>query len=723
MPGNCATGVKKATCACHSDVMFPRLIGTWVEESVLAERNHWMLWLPVGFGIGICAYFQLDFEPDRWIALTAFVLFSSWVLISRDGRASTFALIVLIIVIGFAVAQWRSDVVSTPMLKSRIGPVDIQGAVLRIEPQISGAKLLLGNLEIDGLAPVETPNRIRLSMKGKAKRWAALRPGDLVSLRAVIRPPPPPIMPGAFDFQRHAFFKEIGAYGFVLGNITVTPSTEAMTASRVIEDVRLTIFQNIYGLFPDPSGAVAAALITGHRGEIPKSVLGIMRDAGIAHILAISGLHIGLVAGLVFASIRMFLAVIPTLGLRMDAKKIAASIAIAVALAYAVLAGLTVPTQRAFLMTGLILVGVLMERRTLTMRSVCWAASVILLCRPESLVSPGFQLSFAAVVALIAAYAWASQKRRERLASQRGRGKLHLFFGYFGSVVTTTLIAGCATAPFAIYHFQHAATFGMVANLVAVPLTAVWVMPSAIAAMLAMPLGLEYAPLWLMVQGIDAILASAKWVAALPGAAVDIPVAPDWALGCLTLGALWLALWQQRWRLLGVPFIIIGLIGPLFTTAPAIIIDGAARAVAIQTATKSFIISNKRRARFETANWQRRFGQLSSSGVWPTSAEDTNGDIRCDLYGCLIVRDGQRITISFTAETHFEDCFQSDLMISLEPLWRQCPNNLATIDRFDLWRHGTHAVYLNNGEIEVRSLNDDRGQRPWVVTNARRKGQ
>ena len=282
------------------------------------------------------------------------------------------------------------------------------------------------------------------------------------------------------------------------------------------------------------TGAVAAALIMGQRGSISEETLTAMRDAGLAHLLAISGLHMGLVAGLLFFTVRGSLALVAPLTLQRPIKKWAALAALVGVFGYLLLAGAPVPTQRAFVMTGLVLVGVMLDRTAISLRLVAWAAAVVLLLRPESIVGASFQMSFAAVLALVAFYEVAGAKMRVWFG---GAGTLRRLALYVAGVGFTTLIAGLATLPFAIHQFNRVAVFGMAANLVAVPLTGLWIMPWAVLALVLMPVGLEAAALVPMGWGVDGMLAVAQTVAAWPGAAISVRAMPMAGLAAIVLGA------------------------------------------------------------------------------------------------------------------------------------------------------------------------------------------
>lgn len=688
-----------------------------IKSAWLAERPQWALWLPVGIGAGIAVYFALPAEPSPYLGWGPLVFCLLVLVRSKSDAFRLLAAGLLSITLGFSAAGWRTASVAAPVLEKRVGPLHLTGTVEKIDFSASGARIVLSAPVFNTSRIRNPPENIRLSVKGGSESTRSLLPGDRIGAAAILRPPPPPTMPGAFDFQRRAYFLGLGAYGFVLGDIETLESHArappmSVRARRGIETARLKISARVHAQHKGEAGAVAAALLTGHRGYIDERVLRVMRDAGIAHLLAISGLHIGLVAGLIYAAVRLGCAAIPRIGLRVNGKKIAAALAIPAALGYAVLAGFTVPTERAFLMTGLMLSGVLLDRRALSMRSVAWAAAVILLCRPESLVGPGFQMSFAAVTALIAAYSVISDRRRRGNTPTPGlAGK---FRRYLTGVIATTVIASAATAPFAIYHFQHAAAFGLIANAVAVPLAALWVMPAGIVTLSAMPFGLEAVPLSIMCVGIEMILASAGYLADLPGAAVDVAAPPVWCLGLITIAGLWLALWRGRWRLLAVPMLIVGVMGPLFATAPDIIIDGDARLIAVLHHDAAYLTSNARRARFEAEDWRQRTGLTANSAVWLADAESAQGRLRCDAHGCTVVVGHEFVAISTDAATLADDCRKSRMIVATVPVRRDCCPPWGVIDRFDLWRYGTHAITFTDAGPVVRTVNGERGRRPWV---------
>lgn len=457
--------------------------------------------------------------------------------------------------------------------------------------------------------------------------------------------------------------------------------------------------------------------MTGERGAIPEPVIAAIRDSGLAHLLAISGLHIGLVAGVLFFGARAGLALVPFVALRQPIKKWAALAAIGGALAYALLTGATVPSQRAFLMISLVLLAVLVDRRGISMRVVAWAAVVVLLTQPESLLSASFQLSFAAVVALVAVY---EAVRRYRKESAEAPSWLRRAGTYLAGVAATTVIAGIATAPFAVFHFNRFVEYGLAANLVAVPVTALWIMPWAVGAFLLMPLGFEAVALVPMGWGVGMVVAVAEAISSWPGAVAALPAMPTWGLVVIAAGGLWLALWQCRWRLWGVDVLAAGAASLLLTTPPDVLVDADGKLMAVRTEAGTLAVSSLRAAPFSREVWLRRVRQDADASSWPRHGMGAAGRLTCDRLGCVYRAEGRAVALVRMPEALAEDCRLVDVVVSPEPVRGQCAAAVV-IDRFDLWRGGAHALWLGGGTITVESVNARRGDRPWVARPAPRR--
>ena len=371
------------------------------------------------------------------------------------------------------------------------------------------------------------------------------------------------------------------------------------------------------------------------------------------------------------------------------------------------------PTQRAFLMIGLVFLAVLFDRNPISMNLVAWAAMAILLIAPESVGNVSFQMSFAAVVALVAAYESVTARRITR---GLGPGLARRGSAYVAGVILTTVIAGTATAPFALFHFNQTALYGVLANALAVPLTAFWVMPAGILSLLLMSVGMEELALGVMGGGIGMVVAVARWVSSLPGAVLHLAAIPVWPLAVVVLGGLWLAIWKSGWRFLGIVPIILGAV--LAVTAidpPDILVSETGKKIALRASTGELVFIGSLKG-FVGESWARRNGQSLDILLTIKNKKIVQLiDIECDRIGCLY-KNPKGLTVAIIRDhaALSEDCRVADVVISAIPARRRdCSTPSRIIDRFALWRYGLHEIRFREGEARTRSVYDVIGDRPW----------
>lgn len=699
----------------------------WIAAQASAEIDRWPLWLAVGIGTGVGFYFWAASEP-HWLvgpgAFAAVLVALGLTARFRPGMIPFTALMVAI-ALGFFAAQVRSWSVAAPRIEQRTGPVTVTGQAAEVELRPDSVRVVLSSVVIGGIDRERTPDRVRIVLRGGA---VAPAPGQWLTMRAIISPPPPPTIPGGFDNGRALYFERIGAVGFSVERPAIIDPPAGRDASSGVMD-RLAAWRHdastrIREVLPGPAGALAAALMTGDRSGLSETDNDALRDSGLAHILSISGLHFALVAGTLFFVFRAFLAAWPAVALRHPIKKWAALAAFLGASAYFLFAIPSVPSARSFLMLGLVLVGILVDRVALTLRPCALAAAAILLVQPESLLGPSFQMSFAAVTALIAAYeAMAPKLSAWRRTGGLGRAALC----YLAGIALTSVIAGAATAPYGIFHFNRFATFGLAANLIAVPLLAAWVMPLMIIAFVLMPFGLDEWSLTAMGWGNDAILDAARFVANWQGAALTVPSPSLAGLVIVTLGGLWLCLWRQSWRHLGWVPVIAGLASILAYTPPDILVSGDGRLFAVRVADGSLAFSSMRARSFDAEVWRRRDGLSDAGPAWPRAGTSADGRLTCDDLGCLYRAEGKIVALVHDGRALDDDCRTAGIIIATLPVRRACPSASLIIDRFDLWRQGAHAVYLEGGRSHrVDSVRAWQGERPWTVrpeTSSRTTGR
>jgi competence protein ComEC len=683
-------------------------------DRLLAERERWVLWLPVALGAGIALYFALPVEPSRavgpvWLVAGLGVAWAG----RRRMAVPIIGLALAVAALGFVLAVERSHRVAGPILERPTGMIELSGRINEVEPLERGVRVVLDRLS---LPPSRhggaIPERVRIRLP---KDVEGLRPGQWISLRAALLPPPMPAAPGAYDFARQAWFRQLGAVGYA---VTAPVLREAPAEEGWDEQLRLFIATQrhrlterivgaIDGAGIEPGvGATAAALITAERGPVPPALLQAYRDAGLAHILVIAGMHMSMVAGLVFVALRGLLAAIPPVALRYDIKKWTAGAALLVTLGYLIISGAPVPTQRAFIMNAIVLAAVLIDREAISLRSITWAALAVLVMQPEALVGASFQMSFAAVYGLISGYEAAGPKMAQW--RHQGHGWFHQLGFYLLGILLTTQIAGSSTAFYTVFHFNRYATYSLLGNALAVPLVGFWVMPAALLAFCLMPFGLDGWGWQAMGWGIVAVNRVATGVSSLPGATLDLPSMPVSALIVFTLGGFWLLLWKTRWRLWGLSGIAVGLAIYAFHQPPDLLIDASGKLAALRDGDGDLTLSQRRGGRSLRETWIKQAGQGHEAELW-----DDDPRVRCDALGCVIDANHHLIAIARRPEALRDDCPRAELVVVAVPVMDGCPPPTRFIDLLTLRSQGTHSLWLGEAKLRVETVAQWQGDRPW----------
>ncbi len=679
-----------------------------IASSLEAERARWFAWLPVLFGGGVVAYFHLSSEPGLMAALAGPVMAAAFKAAWRRGLASTVVTgAVLSACLGFAFAKARTEWVRAPVLARTISSADVRGYVTLVEPRTPrGQRITLRVTSISGLAAGELPRAVRIRTM---RALPGLAPGDAMRIRARLSPPAEPSLPGDYDFARAAWYSGLGAIGFALKapeiDSSADPPASGLGLSASIERLRQGIGARIIAVLPGETGAIANSLITGERGGISEETTDAFRDSGLLHILSISGLHMVIMAGAVFVALRMLAAAFPSLALRYPTKKWAAGAALLAAFGYLLISGSSVATVRSFIMIAIMFLAVMVDRPAIAMRNVALAAMLILAVTPEAVLDVGFQMSFAAVVSLVAVY----EVVRERVRERERAGALSRVAFFLGGIVFSTVIASVAVAPFAAYHFHRSQQFALIANLIAIPICNLLVMPAGLLTLLLMPLGLEALPLTVMAWGIDVMVWAATWVASLPGAVVHIPAMADLAFGLMIAGGLWLALWQTRWRMLGAGAVAAGLALAPTLKHPDVIAGLGGSLVAVRGPDGKLEAMSARGGNFELKRW------LEHDGDAREASDAAGGHVfRCDGSGCTATVKGALVAVARHPSAFTDDCVKARVVVAPYPAPEGCKGPAAVVDFPALRREGTHALYFDDsGAIRIDTVAARRGDRPW----------
>jgi competence protein ComEC len=665
--------------------------------------QHTILIWPLGFAIGCVTYFSLPFEPDGSVGvIVSLAGLAGLVAAGFNRRRMGLALSLLMlaaVLLGAGRAQIRTTTQASPdLVLNADQAVDLDGWIVAIERGTRGRpRLVLEVSEADGGPAGDARVRV-LADPGP------FAPGDHVRLAAVLTRPGRPVVPGSYDFGFHAYFRRLVATGYAITELQPGEGIAPRGFEPRLAAWRWAIAERIRGHLDGRNGAVAAALLTGDRSALPDSAADSLRAAGLGHMLAISGLHMALVAGGVFVAVRLLGAAMTPWSRRFDAARPAALAALIAALIYLLLSGASIPTQRAFIMTVGVLGAVLFARRAISMHSLALAMSLVLILQPEAVMSAGFQMSFAAVAALIAVHEMVRDRPRRPRAPVDRPG---VILPFLGGLSMTSAIAGFATAGFAAFHFHRIASFSLVGNLLAMPVFTLVVMPAGVAVLVLMPFGLEAAPLQVMSWGLDIVFAVSDRVAAAPGALLPV-IAPAPALLALyAIGFALSLLGRRALRLVGVSTLALAIALWADTTSPDIFVseDGV---VTARFGEEAWSASSTRRARFDTRVFLERQGE--GSRVGPAA-------MQCDSIGCSGTAGGVRIIVQDQILDWQEDCARGDVLIARQawPAWlvRQC--SALVLDADVLAQHGGALIWVDDGEISrIWHVEDGRRDRPWA---------
>ena len=687
--------------------------GAAVEEWLLAERAQIPLWSPAAFGLGIVLYFMLPWAGERLAAAVAAgaVAVAGFAVRGIAGRMLVWGGVLC--ALGLGIAAYRSNDVASPVLRDRFEG-DVAGIVEAVEVR-SGRGQVRFQLAPDdpGLPP-----HVRLTLKTSAVP-PGLSPGAHVRMRAMLLPPQGPSFPGGYDFARTLWFAQIGATGYPLGQAVVDrPAPPPSGIEAWLDDARVRLTRRIEAQVPGDAGAISAAFVTGDQGQISTETNLAMRWSGMAHLLSISGVHIAIVVAGTMWVVRALLCLSPWLALRLPVKAIGAAAAAAAGIAYTILAGAQVPTVRSCIGTVVVLLGVMLGREALSLRLLAAGGFVILAVRPEALLGPSFQLTFAAVTGLVALFnsrlgRWLTTPRKD--ASWGARTAQHM-----GALLVTGVIAEALLSATALYHFNSTGAYGVVANLLAIPWTEFAIMPVLVGALGMDAVGIGAPAWWLLGKTMGALIWLADTVAAWPGSVVRLGLMPVSAYALLVGGGLWLFIWQTRPRWLGVVPIAAGAVLALSARPPDLLVSADGHHVGVRL--DGYDAEGPRLAllRERTGDFMRDvWGGVTAATADAAIADLPAGDCTVDV---CVARVGQGASAVRLLATLSKDrigrpvfgpaCAAADIVVSDRRLPPWCRPRWQKLDRTALGSTGAVAIWLSPRRVEtVAALT---GDHPWL---------
>lgn len=707
--GNRASGPVPKTSACWDSLAPLSSVQRTIEQFLSARPFERGPWLAVGYGAGIGAWTLLP-GPWHWgavLALCAAALLMA-PLVARDGvadhlRHAIFGM-ALMLAAGCATIWMKSSLVGVPPVATHTN-APIAARIVDRQDNGAGVRLLLAGQLAGARRPM-----LMWVMLPEALDRSGLVPGATIVARARLEPPAVPMLPGSHDYAFAAWFEGVGATGLLSGPITVvTPATPAAALRRVQEALRDHVLSHLGG----PAGAIAATLASGDRGAIGRGDATAMRDAGFAHLLSISGLHVSAVIAAVYFVVLRGLGLVPWIALRVRLPVVAALTGALAGVAYCLVTGSQVPTLRAAGGGVLVLGALALGRDPLSMRLLAAAALFIMVFWPESVAGPGFQMSFGAVIAIIALYGTAPIRQ---FVAHREEGRLARLGRHVVMLVVGGLAIEFALLPVALFHFHRAGLYGALANLLAIPLVLFVAMPALALALVLDQVGMGGPAWWVTGRALDAVLWIAHATASLPGAVTTLALMPGWVYGLWIAGGLWLALWSGPVRRWGLVPMALGLVVWFTIRPPDILIAGDGRHIGLTGLGPDLVVLSPGQGHFARDTLLEVSGMTGST----QALEDWPG-AQCTHDFCAIALDRyRRRTVLMIARNHrrLDDdalaaaCALADIVIADHPMPAVCHPRQLLADGALLARTGGMTIDLSSGT--VRTVAQTCGEHPWL---------
>lgn len=668
-------------------------------------------WLTVAFAAGIASWFALD-RPWQWAAATGVALVAALAAMAvwrgveeRAGLRLAVVSLALVFAAGVMTVWLRSELVGAEPI-ARPTVTLIEARVLERQEQPAEGRIRLVLAFRDAEAGQARKVRVNVPL---AEASPAMAEGAIVRLRARLSPPAAPMVPGGYDFARRAWFDGLSATGSVIGTVAVIrPAREAGGLAAFQRLLAAHVRERVGG----SEGAIAAAFASGDRGAILPAEEQAMRDSGLTHLLSISGVHVSAVMAAGYLLSLKLMALWPWLALRVRVPLIAAAIGALVGVGYTLLTGAEVPTVRSCVGALLVLAALAMGREPLSVRMLATAAFLVLLVWPEALVGPSFQMSFAAVLAIVALHESSPVKA---FLATREEGWLTRQARRFAMLVLTGVVIEAVLTPIVLFHFHRAGLYGAFANVIAIPLVTLVSMPAIALGLVLDLFGLGAPAWWVTGQSLDALLSLAHWTADRPGAVRLMPQIGSGTFALFVVGGLWLALWHNRVRFLGLVPVLAGAASLAMTPTPDILVTGDGRQVGIVGEGDRLLLLRETRSDYVRDNL------LESAGLAgePLALKDWPG-ARCSRDFCTLVlrRGGRDWTLLMAlSRQRIEEralasaCERADIVVADRWLPSSCRPRWLKADRALLETNGGVALYLDRERIDTVAASQ--GEHGW----------
>ncbi|WP_081326562.1 ComEC/Rec2 family competence protein [Wolbachia pipientis] len=651
--------------------MNTRGIINYIHNNLYKEKYNLVLWFPVLQCVGVLLYFSLNFEPN-FIIIFLLALIPVCIFYTRH---TILCIAITAVFIGFAASKCKTVLVNTKMLDKERYVKNVVATVKDIDHKGLYKQFLLAVFN-------DCLDNIKISVRTGID--SNIEIGDQVILSAKLFPLKIASSEYAYDFAKIAYYQKISATGFATSKLRLYRKAKTKKIYEYIESFRQYIYENLHNNIKTPHAGIMAALLIGKKDGIDIKTINAIRDSGISHLFAISGLHLSFVAGLFFIIFRNFFAISETLTLKYNTKKISALLTILPTTFYLLMTGMQISAQRAYIMVILVLIAIILDRKYRALIAIGFAASVLLVIEPESIFKPGFQMSFSAVLALLSCH-------HVRLFDVR-------VIQYFVSILTSSIIASLATIPYTIYNFNYFSISGIMTNLIAIPIVTLMIIPSGLFYMLLIPLKVEKFITPMIEYFIDSIL---YLINTITNFCINVHTFSPASILIITFGLLWICLWEQKWRLWGISFMLTGILLGITYKTPDILVN--VDNIAIKENDGLLYSLNGKNKNFVIRTWARQNGQ---DKIFNHKKYSGNNRLKYYIDSYIYHCNNNSVLLAYTKEDVLQYCNSSDLIIQLSDFsYQKCSTHVITYS--DLEQYGTHLIWSG---MKVKRM---RSNRPW----------
>lgn len=703
-------------------------------EIIDQERQNLYLWIPIIFAFG-CAFFINYFENFLTKKLIFFTFFSSAIIFSfldrKSFRTFIYSAIAIFIAGIFYTFFYEKILLNYTKITGKVY-VDGIGKIESIKyfhnavNQLDGQHFVISDLELEkaqfnqkkstkrtqrkeikkprknflNLNGYQALSRVNIDLQNNYQEinWLEkndkkyfpnppkkisinlvkankdLEVNDRIKFKALFEPFVKPEFSDSFNYELDFKAKKIGASGYAVGAIEITKKNEISSFNTFFLNLREKIRNQLNLFLPKNEAAIASALLIGDQKTVDKNFYEKIRNAGLAHLLSISGFHLSLAGAIFFLSARFLLSFSSSLMLNFNIKQLAAFFALFSCFIYLQIAGAPIPAKRAFLMVLCIFLALILNERLNSKRVICASMLVLIILNPYAIFNAGFQLSFVAVLILATIH----EELKFKIENK--------FWRYFFEIILVSLFIQIISLPFILHGLGNVALYGFLANILAIPLSSFVIMPLGFLSLILMPIGLEKYVLILMGKAIFALEKVIIWINNIPFADFVMPQLSNLGFVISVVGVCFVLFHKNILRYVGILLFILGISQLSFAKKPDLILEKEQKFFAIFDKKNGLVFSKKIRPSKQRQLWLKHFNE----------DEFKIGNF-CNKNLCKVTHKNKKILVIFKRSKINEICASKfDLIVNLTKKYElpKCVRADEIIDNADFLDKKTKEIFL-----------------------------